>query len=112
MEISSNESSSEKRLILTDITARKQIEKKLQEREFWLSETQRVGLIGSYSLDIVADEWISSTVLYQIFGLDSDNDSDKSTAKWIKRIHPEDHDELLDYFSKEYSIKTAIIFSI
>tara|TARA_R110001592_G_scaffold181747_1_gene424591 strand:+ start:9554 stop:12154 length:2601 start_codon:yes stop_codon:yes gene_type:complete len=105
MEVSSNENAVEKRLILTDITIRKQIEKKLQEREFWLSETQRIGSIGSYELDIVADEWISSAILEQLFGLVDDDNGHKSTSKWIKRIHPDDRKELLNYFSKKLSVK-------
>ncbi len=107
LEVSSDHSMLEKRLILTDITERKQIEEKLQEREFWLSETQRVGFIGSYALDLVTSEWISSEILDEIFGFESN--STKSTTNWIETIHPEDSSELLEYFSAKFTNKDKSI---
>jgi PAS domain S-box-containing protein len=58
--------------IVRDITQRKQTEGALREREFWLSESQRVGRIGSYALDIRSSEWTSSAVLDDIFGIEPD----------------------------------------
>ena len=54
------------RAVLTNITEHKHAEQKLQEREYFLSESQRIGRIGTYALDFATDRWTSSAVLNQI----------------------------------------------
>ncbi|HEY5536806.1 MAG TPA: PAS domain S-box protein [Ignavibacteria bacterium] len=82
--------------IIRDITERKQTEEALKEREFWLRESQRVGNIGSYNLDIQANKWTSSEVLDEIFGIE--RDSEKTLESWNVLTHPEHQKEMLDYF--------------
>ncbi|MEO6754942.1 MAG: PAS domain S-box protein, partial [Chthoniobacteraceae bacterium] len=79
-----------------DITARKAAEVGLQEREFWLNETQRVGRIGSYELDIGSATWTSSVGLDALFGIE--RESEKTLSTWNGLVHPEDRAALLDYF--------------
>ncbi len=74
----------------------KENEAKYREREFWLRESQRVGKIGSYDLDIKNDHWSASEVLNKIFGISQDNPH--KTDNWLAIVHPQDKDELLNYF--------------
>ncbi|MCE4564963.1 PAS domain S-box protein [Maribellus sp. CM-23] len=71
-------------------------EAKYREREFWLRESQRVGKIGSYNMDIVNNQWKSSTVLDKIFGITQEDDH--SLASWNKLVHPDQQEEMMDYF--------------
>lgn len=70
-------------------------EARYREREFWLSESQRVGKIGSYQFDIAQNNWSSSTALDVIFGIDENHP--KTTESWITIIHPEYRDEMMNY---------------
>jgi PAS domain S-box-containing protein len=81
---------------LHDITARKHAEAQLREQAFWLAESQRVGRIGSYNLEIRAGTWTSSEVLDDIFGINSE--SGKTVASWNALVHPQERAEMLNYF--------------
>jgi PAS domain S-box-containing protein/putative nucleotidyltransferase with HDIG domain len=81
-----------------DISERKRAEEEALEREFWLRESQRIGRIGSYSLDIRSQSWLSSAVLDDIFGIEQN--AEKTTASWGEVVHPEQRAEMLDYFAK------------
>jgi PAS domain S-box-containing protein len=96
-----------------DITEQKLSENLLREREFWLSESQKVGRIGSYVFDIQRSSWSSSEVLDELFGID--RDFDRSLEGWNIIVHPDDRQMMLDYvkfhviigknlFEKEYRI--------
>ena len=82
-----------------DITEQKKSENLLLEREFWLSESQRVGKIGSYILDIKSNTWTSSRVLDDIFGIAAD--APKTLESWNLLIHPQQREEMLKYFLEE-----------
>lgn len=96
-----------------DITDQKIAENLLREREFWLSESQKIRKIGSYVFDITNMIWSSSEVLDEIFGID---ESYKRTLEgWNDLVHPEEKEEMLNYvkdyviikknfFDKEYRI--------
>jgi PAS domain S-box-containing protein len=73
-----------------------QSEAKYREREFWLTESQKAGKIGSYDLDIVADHWTSSEVLDEIFGITKENPH--NLEGWQVIVHPEQQQEMQDYF--------------
>ena len=53
-------------MLISDITARKQAEEGLREKERLLSEAQRIGHIGSWSYDIVADTLLYSDEMYRL----------------------------------------------
>lgn len=99
------------------LDTRKLAEQKLVEREFLLTESQRVGRIGSFALDLATDQWISSEVLDQIFGLEPQDQ--RSKASWSALVHPEDRAGMLDYlmhdvvemrkpFDREYRVVRPI----
>lgn len=82
--------------VILDITERKKMEIQLLEREFWLSESQRVGKIGTYDFDIANNHWSSSKVLDEIFGITKDNPH--TLESWNSIIHPDQQQEMIDYF--------------
>lgn len=96
-----------------NISERKRIEEAIREKEFLLRESQRIGHIGSYVMDINEDFWISSPVLDEIFGIDEAHP--KTTRTWGDIIHPDDREMMVKYladyvfgkgnsFDKEYRI--------
>jgi PAS domain S-box-containing protein len=81
-----------------DISERKRTEESIREKEFWLRESQRVGRIGTYVLDIEHDSWHSSPVLDDLFGIDQTYP--KSTATWSEILHPDDREDTLKYLTE------------
>ena len=53
--------------VQTELNERKQAEEALKEKEHLLSEAQRIGHIGSWSYDIVADTLVYSDEMYRLF---------------------------------------------
>jgi diguanylate cyclase (GGDEF)-like protein/PAS domain S-box-containing protein len=82
-----------------DVTARNGVEKELRETAEFLQETQRIGVLGSYLLDIPSDRWTSSDVLDELFGID--NEFDRTTAAWVELVHPDDRAMMAEYFATE-----------
>lgn len=83
-------------LVSTNITDKKNEERKLFESTNFLNESQKIALIGSYSLDITTDVWTSSEVLDNIFGIDANYS--RTVQGWLDCIHPEDKDIMDKYF--------------
>jgi len=79
-----------------DITERKKRDELLIENDYWLKESQRIGRLGSYTLDIKNNRYACSDVLDAIFGIDQD--SEKTFETWNNLIVPEQQDEMMDYF--------------
>lgn len=85
--------------VMFDITERKNAEILLKDREYWLSESQRVGNIGSYDCDIVNNHWTSSKILDEIFGITKENPH--TLESWNSIVHHDQQQEMLDYFINE-----------
>jgi len=68
------------------------------EKEKWLRESQRIGRIGTYELNIDLNQWKSSEVLDEIFGITSDYV--KNIDGWLSLIHPEHVVEIRIYFAQ------------
>jgi PAS domain S-box-containing protein len=85
--------------MFNDITQRKSALDKLNENEYWLSESQRIGKIGTYYFDIAINQWKSSKVLDDIFGIEEN--VIKTLESWNNLIHPDDQDYMLKYFINE-----------
>jgi diguanylate cyclase (GGDEF)-like protein/PAS domain S-box-containing protein len=64
-----------------------------------LRETQLVGALGSYVLDIPTGVWTSSDALDEFFGIDKDYV--RSIAGWAALIHPDDRAMMTAYFAEE-----------
>jgi len=79
-----------------DITARKQTEQILQDKELLLRKAQRIGHLGTYDYNIVTDSWASSPELNDIFGIPATFEC--SFAAWLSLIHPDDRARMEKYF--------------
>lgn len=86
-----------------DITERKRAQNALHESEQILKESQTIAGIGSYVLDLNTGTWTSSAALDQIFGIDESYNH--SIEGWLNLIHPEQQQEMSDYFINEVAGK-------
>ncbi|MCL4249086.1 MAG: PAS domain S-box protein [Anaerolineae bacterium] len=75
-----------------DITERKQAEDAIREKEERLRQAVRVGNIGIFDHDQIADVIYSSPEERAIYGLDPDESV--TIEKYFTRIHPDDRDRL------------------
>jgi PAS domain S-box-containing protein len=77
----------------------RQTQAALQASEKLLRESQRASHIGSYALDMACWKWTSTTTLDEIFGIGPDYA--KTLASWLEIIHPDDRQDMNDYFRQE-----------
>lgn len=75
----------------------------LRQSEHRLKESQQVAKLGSYSYDILAEEWNRSEILDQILGI-NDNYS-KEVQGWIDMLHPDERDDLTIYLNDHVLLK-------
>ena len=80
------------------ITERKRAEEALKQSEYSLRESQRVGRIGSYDLDIASGQWSSSHLMDEIFGIEKDHV--KNLESWLALVHPRQREEMGAYFQQ------------
>jgi PAS domain S-box-containing protein len=83
----------------TDLTQAKQTQERLQQNEYWLSESQRVSRIGSYVLDIANGDWTSTATLDEIFGIDAGYPH--NVQGWGEIVHPGHRVMMVDYFTNQ-----------
>jgi PAS domain S-box-containing protein/putative nucleotidyltransferase with HDIG domain len=85
--------------MLRDVTERIKAEEALRESRDFLKESQTIAGLGSYVLDLSTGRWKSSDVLDRIFGVDETHDH--TLEGWADLIHPDDKEEMLNYFANE-----------
>jgi PAS domain S-box-containing protein len=71
-----------------DVTARKQAEQELRDRERQLRETQQIARLGSWQWEIATGAVVWSDEMYHIYGLE--HGSVSSHEQFLERVHPED----------------------
>ena len=91
---------------LQDITERRWAENernaamaKLKKSEKELMEAETIAGLGRYSYDIITDQWESSAILDNIFGIDKDYARDENG--WANLIHPDQREMMDQYFRQE-----------
>jgi len=93
------------RELQNEIAARQSIEAYVEEREFWLAESQKAAKIGTYSLNIAEGKWSSTDVLNEIFGIDITYD--RNVEGWLDIVHPEQRDEMAIYLNRLLTERTT-----
>ncbi len=82
-----------------DITERKRAEEALRESEYFLSRSQQVTHLGSYTHDIGSGRWAGTPELDRIFGVD---DAYAKTAEgWLALIVPEEREAMRQYLMQD-----------
>ena len=99
-------------VFVTDVTERRKAEEALIQSENRLSEAQRVGKIGSFTLNVTTGLWFGTDMLYSILGIGKKREY--SVEEWVEIIHPDHRDSLAAYqqsvldkkipFDKDYLI--------
>lgn len=82
---------------MLDVTDLKAAERKLQESQFKLLESQRISKIANYEYDIESDLVTPSEEMVSMMGL---SESDKHISVIKRLIHPEDLSEFADKLEK------------
>jgi PAS domain S-box-containing protein len=101
------------RASIIDITERKSAEERLKESELFLKETQIIGQLGTYSINMATGKWTHTDLVNSIFGIDSNYGL--NSEKWLSIVHPAWRQTMIDYivdevvgqkiqFNKEYKI--------
>ena len=87
------------RVVVSDITERREAEARLRESENFLKETQMVAGLGTYGLDLASGKAKSSEIFRRIFGIDEE--FDHSVLGWASLLHPEDREMMVDYLTND-----------
>jgi hypothetical protein len=74
---------------VTDISNRKQAEKKLRQREAQLATAQQIAHVGSWEWNLETQKRDWSIETFRIFGLNP-TQSEPSEAEFLRMIHPDD----------------------
>jgi diguanylate cyclase (GGDEF)-like protein/PAS domain S-box-containing protein len=85
--------------IKRDLTENKRTAETLHESLETLTDAQRIGSLGYYTLEIPSGRWTSSDVLDEIFGIGKDYD--RTVAGWVALIQPADRAMIDAYFTEE-----------
>ncbi|MDX1353340.1 MAG: PAS domain S-box protein, partial [Thiomicrorhabdus sp.] len=80
-----------------DITERTKVRNKLEQSEFMLKQAQKLAKIGYYTINLKNDLWSCSTEINELFGINHNHLI--TTELWFKCIHPEDRQEMHEYFA-------------
>lgn len=92
-------------IYFTEVTERKRAEIELRKSELMLRSAQNSARIGYYVYDIVNNNWTSSEMLNQIFGIEESYQ--KTVESWFSLIHPDDLNLMTSYLSELIKRKKA-----
>jgi diguanylate cyclase (GGDEF)-like protein/PAS domain S-box-containing protein len=79
--------------VVRDITARKQAEQALLQREASLAQAQQIAQLGSWELDLTCNELSWSDEVFRIFEIDPERFG-ASYEAFVKAIHPDDRERV------------------
>ncbi|HSO18390.1 MAG TPA: PAS domain S-box protein, partial [Desulfosarcina sp.] len=77
---------------ITDITARKQLERRLKRQHYLFEKAQEIGRIGAWELDGATGSLRWSRELYAIFQIEAD--SPLTYERFLQSIHPDDRESV------------------
>ncbi len=79
-----------------DVTSRKQAQEALGEKEYLLSESQRIGHIGSWSVDLTTEAVTWTPETYRLFGVAPEIFVPSADAL-LRLLHPDDRDAMREW---------------
>jgi PAS domain S-box-containing protein len=79
-----------------DVTSRKQAEEALREKEYLLSESQRIGHIGTWSGDPVTNAGTWTPEMYRLFGVSPDTFV-PTVDTFLALLHPDDRSAMREW---------------
>jgi PAS domain S-box-containing protein len=79
-----------------DVTSRKQAEEALREKEYLLSESQRIGHIGTWSGDPVTNAGTWTPEMYRLFGVSPDRFV-PTVDTFLALLHPDDRSAMREW---------------
>jgi diguanylate cyclase (GGDEF)-like protein/PAS domain S-box-containing protein len=82
-------------LVFSDVTEKYKVEEALREKEWLLSESQRIAHIGSWSFDIEENKLTWSEETYRIYGVSPDT-FEPTRDSFLSLIHPDDLNVILE----------------
>lgn len=85
--------------LILDITERKQMENALREKEYYLSQTQAIARLGSYTYNIATGYCTTSPLLDEIFGFGPGFEKSKSAL--LSVVHPNWQNDMESYVKNE-----------
>jgi PAS domain S-box-containing protein len=83
-------------VITRDITERKRAEEALRDKEYLLSESQRIGHIGTWSVDLVAHVATWTRETYRLFGVAPETFTPSADAL-VGLLHPDDRSAMREW---------------
>ena len=83
-------------LVVSDITERLRMEQALHEKEFLLSESQRIARIGSWSMAVKEDYVRCTDETYRIYGVTPETFS-PTVRNWIALVHAKDQPAMREW---------------
>ncbi|MBU5637522.1 PAS domain-containing protein [Geomonas sp. Red69] len=81
---------------LEDVTEQKKREQVLADNDRLLRETQRIAQLGSYVLDLAKDQWVCSSKLEEILGIDAAYP--KTLQGHFEIVHEEFREQFIDSY--------------
>jgi PAS domain S-box-containing protein len=73
-----------------DVTAQREVERRLKKNEALMAEAQRLARVGSFSQDIRTDEVSLSDESYRLLGLDPSEGQALTFERVLAAVHPDD----------------------
>ena len=89
--------------ITRDVTELRQAEEALKRSEYLLRESQRVGRIGSYELDLASGRFTTSAITDEIFGVATDYPKDLNG--WLRLVHSDQKEEMSAFLQQAIAEK-------
>ena len=83
----------------------KEKERALEISERHLRESQHVARIGSFEVDLITRQWVSSEELLKLSGFENQNEKTRDT--WFSLIHSDFREEVIRYINQRIEEKTS-----
>ncbi|MEM6299159.1 MAG: PAS domain S-box protein, partial [Bacteroidota bacterium] len=95
---------------IRDVTERRLTQDRIVKSEAKLYESQKIAQLGTFDWDVVSDAVVWNDVLFEMWSVPKDETL--SLASYIRRIHPEDVEEVQEVLQKSMESPKATIYEV